>query len=310
MKRLTLTAMTLVYSSVAMSETHYLKKDESVSELLYNRLKISPIYRGGYLNKVLEYNQLNFEKSKTLPEGKEIKLPGSETFASETAPEVTPDPVADVPVEENHKDNIYSPTPGVLKPYVTLNAMIESMSGDIEPASFSSTYFFPQLKFGFFHDSEKIIHQVEAGASYVTFKKDKYMEGDNALTNGHVFYQILKKQSQFRWGLKISGDSSTMIVSIPDGSGYKLKNPFLLSFGPSFQWQGAKILSELNLLYSPSHEVDKNNDLKNALGAQASGYYPLSEKLQIGAIGSYSQLNVEDTPVRKFTVGGSLRYFF
>ena len=304
----------LTISPVAIAETYYLQKNETVSELLYNRLKITPIYKGGYLNRVLQHNNLTLEQTKSLPEGTAINLPDVASESDIIASPAVDSTPAEEPVEVTESEPVAEPEaasqPAKHSFYVGAGAAVEQMKGDIDPASFSSTYFYPQAKIGFFRESEHLLHQVEGSLSYVTFKKDQYMEGNNALVNAGLFYQILKKQNQFRWGFKVSGENTTLIVSNQDADGYKLKNPFFFSLGPTLQWQGSKVLTELNLSYLPSQTVDSDNDLKSGLGGQLAGFFPVGEKLQLGIFGSYFRNEVEDTEITKATLGSTLRWFF
>lgn len=70
--------------------TFYLKKDETVSDLLYNRLKLSPIYgKNRHLEKVLIYNKLNLGNAKSLPVGHPIIVPDFLMDESTQTPTVT-----------------------------------------------------------------------------------------------------------------------------------------------------------------------------------------------------------------------------
>lgn len=76
--------LTITLTEPALAEVHYLQQNESVSELLYNRIKISPIYRGGLLKKVLDENGISQEKSLKLRTGTPIKIGLDQPVASES----------------------------------------------------------------------------------------------------------------------------------------------------------------------------------------------------------------------------------
>lgn len=83
------------------SGTFYLKKDETVSDLLYNRLKLSPIYgKNKHLEKVLIYNRLDLGNAKSLPIGHPIVVPDF------LMPETTQMPLMTLPERKTRPDEI------------------------------------------------------------------------------------------------------------------------------------------------------------------------------------------------------------
>lgn len=292
---------TLLISPTLLANVYFLEKNETVSELLYNRLKISPIYRGGYLKKVLDYNKLDLETSKTLPKGTAITLPVDDQ-PSQIAEATEPSEVVDAP-EVAVEEPVVVQDQGKNSFYLGANAIVESMNGNIEPTSYSTVFLYPQLRLGAFRETENYLQQLEGSLSYITFEKDKYMVGDNQLLNLGLTYQLLRKQNQFRYGLKVAGENTTLVISTSDDAGYRLKNPFFLSVGPSIQWQGLKSLSEVVFLYTPSQKIDSDNKMSQGLSLQLSSYRPFTERLSLGVMGGYTQHEVENVALHKFYLG-------
>ncbi len=301
---------TVLISPLVLGEVYTLNKNETVSNLLYDRLKISPIYKGGYLRKVLEFNNLNYDTSKTLAVGTRIRLPS--TIEQRTEPII---------VKENPEQlTVYSPeelpaTPEIVEPgkksfYVSATPTVEMLKGNIEPSEFSSTFFYPKVHTGLIYDGANNRQILEGSIAYVTFKKDQYQQGANSLVNGCLFYQFLKKQNAFYYGLKLNAEKTTLVVTTEDQTKYSIKNPLIFSFGPSLQWQGSKYLSEVNVLFASTQKVDSNNNLKSSLGLQASSYRALKQNTQIGLTGGYSHNKVEDTVIHKVSLGVSMRWLF
>ena len=99
-------------------------------------------------------------------------------------------------------------------------------------------------------------------------------------------------------------------VTTEDQANYSIKNPLIISLGPSFQWQASKYLNEVNLLFAPTQKVDANNDLKRGLGLQASTHRPLGKDTQIGVTGGYSHNQVDSNVIHKVLLGISMRWLY
>lgn len=288
------------FSPVLLAEEYTLVKNESISQLLYDRLKISPIYKNGYLKKVLQYNDLTEKQSRSLPPGTIIYLPPSKKHAEEKIIPKTPEAEVVKVVSENNVGSFY----------VGLTTAVEMIDADIEPSQFTSTFLYPQVHVGYISESKTYAHKVEASASYVNFKKDEYLSGDNQILNAGLFYQLLKKQNDFRYGLKLSLENSLLPITSEDQSSYEIKNPLLYSVAPSIQWKRNKYITEVNLPYSPSQTIDSHNDLKNGLGVQVLIFRDLSETYQLGILGQYSKSTTTQADILKKSLGISVRYHF
>jgi hypothetical protein len=298
-----ITYLSILLSPAVLAKVYTLNKNETVSELLYNRLKISPIYRGGYLKKVLGFNHLTLNDSKSLPVGKKIRLPRA---IAEKAVKVAPE----LNIQQDNQPEPVVATTANKSFYVGFKPTVEIIKGDIGTAEIISTFYYPQTHIGFVYESADFVQILEGSITYVTFKRDQYLEGKNNFLNGGIFYQILKKKNNFFYGLKLNAKNSMLVVSSEKHANYSIKNPLIISIGPSVQWQVAKYSNEVTFLYAPSQQVDANNDLKSSLGVQASSYRPLGYDTQIGIVGGYSHNQVEDTVIHKASVGISIRWHF
>lgn len=297
-----ITLLSVLISPVVLAEVYTLNKNETVSGLLYDRLKISPIYKGGYLKKVLEYNNLSLGATNSLPVGTEIRLPPEiETTIVESTPEYLPKEVPAEPEVASSAKKLF---------YIGARPTVEILKGVIEPSEFSSVFFYPQAHVGFIYESANYLQVLEGSIAYVTFKRDEFLEGNNNLLNGGLFYQILQKHSPFYYGFKINAENSTLVITSENQANYSIKNPLIFSLGPSFQWQSSKYINELNVLYAPTQKVDGNNDLKSSLGLQASGHRAMGKDAQIGVVGGYSHNQVEHTVIHKASLGISVRWHF
>jgi hypothetical protein len=293
--------LSIILSPAILAKVYTLNKNETVSELLYNRLKISPIYRNGYLQKVLDFNHLSPKASKSLPIGTKIQLPPA---IKEITKEVTSE--LNIPSPKHTEPEVLRATNTSF--YFGVRPTVEIIKGDIKPSEITSTFFYPHTHIGFSYESMNFIHTLEGSMSYVSFKRDQYLEGDNNFLNGGLFYQILKKQKNVNCGVKLNAENSMLVISSENHSNYSMKNPFIISIGPSAQWQSAKFSNEVNFLYSPFQQFDTNNDLQGSLGAQGSSYRPLGDNTQIGVVGAYSHNKLEDTVIHKASVGISIRW--
>lgn len=304
--------LTITLTVPALAEIHYLQENESVSELLYNRLKISPIYRGGLLKKVLNENGISQEKSLKLRTGTPIKIGEELPVAAEASaePESQPEAVEPTVVPEETAAVVDPTTPKKYGSFVQLNAGMEYLSGNVEPSKFSSFYFNPQLKLGFEIEGSDYYQRLEASVIYVSFAKDKYMKGKNNFFNPGASYQLLKKFNSFHFGGKISADSAVQVVGSEAGDHYRLRNPLLLSAGPVLNWHGDKILGEFSVLYIPKQEVDSDNDLKYGLATQASFFKPITEKLKLGINLGYGLSEIEKTQIQRASASAAARYNF
>lgn len=292
---------TLMVTSSVWSQVYYLKANETVSELLYNRLKVSPIYRNGYLEKVLKYNNISREGSTALPQGTEIRLPHSEVVEEVQKPkeeEKNPEP------EDLKTESQFLP---ILKSYyVEVAATLENFNGDIGLANINSTFLYPNFELGHIRTKGEYSQIFEVSLSYVVLSEDPYLAGKNKILNAGLNYQILKHQADWRYGLRLKYENTTLILDAESGENYKLENPLYFSFGPSFQWHRSKFFHEANLFYTPP----SSNDLKFALGVEASSYYSIGDQRQVGILLGYSHYKIAEDPIQGTFLGGSFKWNF
>lgn len=292
---------TLMVTPSVWSQVYYLKANETVSELLYNRLKVTPIYRNGYLDKVLKHNNLSRETSKALPQRTEIRLPPPEIVEEVQKPKE----VEKIPEPEVFKAE--SPSLPILKSYyVEAVAILENLSWDIESANINSTFLYPRFELGHIRTKGEYTQVFEASLSYVVLTEDPYLEGKSKVLNAGLNYQILKHQADWRYGLKFKYENTTLILGAKSGENYKLENPLYFSIGPSLQWHNSKFFHEANLFYTPP----SNNDLKFALGVEASSYYSIGNQGQVGILLGYSHYKIAEDPIQGTFLGGSFRWNF
>lgn len=309
----TILALGSLLPSQIFAQTYHLQNNETVSQLLYDRLNISPIYRGGLLKKVLEYNNLDEEAARSLSVGYEIKVPEG-VLTSEIAPEaVTQTPTENpklAPEPEVTPDLKEASNPSTYTFYAAAKPTIEMMQGKIEPSSFDATLFYPAIDLGLIYESDLYRQIVEGSINYLTIEKDQYQTGGQNFINAGLSYQFLKKIQSFALGVRVQGKNNPLVVTAEDNATYSLKNPFMFFLGPSLQWQKNDYLTEVNLMYAPSQKVNSHNELKNSLGIEASVYKNLNKRSQLGLFGNFSQNNIEDSEFQKTSFGASYRYFF
>jgi hypothetical protein len=279
---------------LAQAEIYELLPGETISELLHNRLGITPIYQG-YLQKVLKFNNLTMEDTKKLPQGTKIALPSDE-----------------------HKLPV--PTPSVKSPappastasysyFIESGPTIEIMSGN-RPAVFSSSFFYPHLNLGVIRNTDSWSHQLQATLAYITVDQDQYLLGENQLFNKGLEYQVTKKEKKLNPGLIAAFENTTLIAVTADRKNYRLRNPYLFSFGPNLNWHTRRTHTDLTALYSPGTAVDSDHQLNYAFKISGQSYYRLKNGHEVGLQGQYGYYQIEEARIKKLIFSGSYRINF
>lgn len=224
----------LLFSFNAIAGEYYLNQGESLSELLYNRLEISPIYRNGYLKEVLIYNNLDEESAKKLPPGTPIKLPGLDKKVTKKE-------------QSSEKEN---PTAEIVSPSSTsftewrqrfgLGVAFDIFNGKEKssPVEYSSNALRPVLEYKisrYFGEDE---FSILLNASYMMFQKDESRIGDDSFFSSQVEISYLKIfLNSISAGPSIRYGNSIYFEKDSSGSNYRIINPWLYSIGGQLIFQ-------------------------------------------------------------------------
>lgn len=244
--------LAFVGPALAQHTSYYLNKNETVSQLLYDRLKISPIYRSGALKKILKYNNLSEASSKNLSPGTEIKIPAEflvEQPKEVSEPvEVAKEPLPETKVEEAPEEHFEID----FKKWVALGVKptLINGSGKNDNTSFALYIVKPDLETGVSFTHSRHFLKASINGGYIYLAKDEKRAGQQSflLGEGHLTYNYLF--SDFGIGPKLSYGQRMVFITTPNNK-YELLSPWLMGVGPSIRWKNL----ELSYLVYPEKKI-------------------------------------------------------
>lgn len=317
-KHLISTAILVTMMPLAFSASYYLNSNETVSELLSDRLKIKPIYENGYLDKVLKHNNLTRAQAKRLPVGFEIRLP-DENQTPEVS-EVSPEMAQPVAVEETPAEVVEAapePTPEPepeptaevhVNQRIGLSFFLDQQKGEGENNDTTSSITMGRPDLSYEIRGNRTQHEFWArlGASYLKLASDDKREsgdsfflGDSALQYSYDIGSFLSLGLRGKYGqdtyLSESGEEN-----------YKINNPWIYGVGPVMKL-GNHRNWQLTYLIIPEQNV--RGSLKSKSNYDLKLTYEtlfLERALQFGV--HYGDNSTDEMKGTK--AGASVEYFF
>ncbi len=257
---------------LARAESSYiLEEKETVSELLYNRLNIKPIYRG-FLKEVLEFNQLSEQSARKLRPGKVIRLPQT---------------IEEKVIHTESHEKIVSPISHLS--YYRISgtfSRLEGKSDSESETSFNTNLIRPELALGHMVHTNKAVFLAEASVGYQTLQNDENRKSSSSLWLGEIFLRGLWKSSdKLRFGL--DGKVSQSIYVIPiEGDTYKVSSPWLGTLGPRLEFGETKILG-ITASWRPDQDVSGGVMSRGAMNFSADFSIPVYTNKRLLFSGSY-----------------------
>lgn len=232
---------------LGQSKTYVLKKNETISELLYKRLKITPIYNG-FLKKVLIFNQMDEESAKKLRPGQIVILPDDVSVTENKSPEVTPNEVTnELTYQLLWTNKTYF---GFFGTYSYLNG---GGTNDSSP-SFSSHLIRPDLSLRRTHENSKLLFLGEAKVGYQSVASDsEQISGNNIWLAGALVRGLWKADQTFRLGFDVAWSQNLFILPA-NSEQYKILKPWILATGPRFE-VGEKNILGLSVSLKPAQAI-------------------------------------------------------
>lgn len=262
-----------------------LREDENVSRLLYDRLKIEPIYKNGLLKEILDYNQLSIESAKKLPVGTPIKIPAHIEIPTQSIaiePETTPVVTSpELPSEEPSEEPVETPVEVVtesaplnLIKWVGIGAKPAILSG--EGKETETSYAMLLLKgsleggIGSKTDRHELLFSVNGDFAYL--QKDDALDGSNSLFLAETNFTYRYLVSSVWLGLHLNYGQRMVFIPKTDKK-YELRTPWLYGIGPTLAWNNftasyllypeqsvkSDVKTEMNQSFILTYEFIKNN---------------------------------------------------
>ncbi len=248
---------------------HVLKKGSTISNLLYDELKLRPIYkRPSVLDEVFKINNLNEETAKIIPAGTVILIPmpskkSSPTLGSEAAKHTS---IPDMPFPSK-----ITQTKINFESEVRLGAELFSFSGfskedesDFEVASTMATIFY-QIKskqtYFFGAQFEGGLTRFVGSKTYITDRESAHLLGGRHLGNGSIYFMAGLKRDFYFYS--------------PDGNQEELVKGFAPSVGLGFEHKFTSFQIGMQAVNYLSFSIDKNQKTDNNISlAVHAGYWP------------------------------------
>lgn len=233
MRQLAAFTFLILLTTPALAERVFnLKEGEDVSRLLYERLKISTIYRNGLLQEVLKFNDLTDETAKKLPVNTPIRLPDHIVISvpEESPAEVIPEETVTTEIPEK-------PSTLNITKWFSLGLKPAILTGDAKDSStsFSMVLLKASAEGGVSSKTER--HEVlfGVGVDFAYLQKDEALKGNNSLflADTNLIYRYLVKTVwlglHFNFGQR-------MIFSPKPDERYEFLTPWLYGIGPTLAW--------------------------------------------------------------------------
>lgn len=255
-KRLLFAALLGSHSLLGEADTYFLNEKETVSDLLYNRLKISPIYRSGYLKKTLDYNNLDFQRAQKLKIGTEIKLPsglpaGTLAIEPETKSEAVPvvEPSVETEVEE-----VSTPNRTTFKQKWIAGFVFEYLKGKSSDSSFSIQVTRPTLSYYLEKTFNDHSFEMQLTGSYFYLFADENRVGPNSNPLGEAALGYSYSfRPNFSAGLKGQYENE-FYLQAKGGDKYQILFPWVYSVGPMVKF-GSQQDWTLSYLVLPGQSI-------------------------------------------------------
>ena len=282
MRLLAVSISLFLLSTPALADKVFdLRENENVSRLLYDRLKIEPIYKNGLLKEILDYNQLSIESAKKLPVGTPIKIPAhieiptqSIAIEPETTPVVTsPELPSEEPVE-TPVEVVTESAPLNLIKWVGIGAKPAILSGEGKETetSYAMLLLKGSLEGGIGSRTDRHEFLFSVNGDYAYLQKDKALKGSNSLflAESNLTYRYLI--NSFWLGLHFNYGQRMIFVPKPEKK-YELLTPWLYGVGPTLAWNSfslsylffpeqsvkSEVKTEMNQSFILTYELIKNN---------------------------------------------------
>ncbi len=249
--------VTYAYSAHAQNSFR-LNANETISDALYYRLKISPIYgNNGYLKRVLDLNNLDERSAHSLRPGREIQLPNDVIDPDEVLSEsiVENDPNKSEALELSGEPKPIS-MQVIVRTYVQGTLVYNYLYGAQEngDSSFKTHLVRPEFSAGIIRESQKTILKAHVGVAPQILAQDEARKGSGFMWLGVMEAAALYKfDAYFKRGVHVRYKQS--LFMLPEGEeAYRIHRPWIATFGPRLEI-GDKHIGGISVLYKPHQNV-------------------------------------------------------
>lgn len=298
------------FTAAALGSEYFLRPGETVSNLLFNRLNIKPIYsKNGVLEQVLKSNGLTLEKAKKLPVGYPIFITGDKSPSEDSPKEQIKTISEPIPEETlNLPEPILNELP---TRYVILDGSLNyfSFKGEGSNGNINGATVYPKVGANFIHYSSKYIFKAGTHLAVYYFIDDSANRGKTGFILPSFEGNALKRIGPVNIGLMASYKSHIFFKSYNDAT-YELKSPWFYSLGPQIEWQYQSNLLGFKYQYLPTQNLGSNQKAKANTSYNLNYSRIISQELRLGLEGELGDRNTNLNDTSYLNIGINLNYTF